>query len=411
MAKSHTYTYSATRRPLSRHVVEQLASRVGGAYSWLVRKRIGLLAAAFALLVGSVFVAASVVRASPAAFRVGGGSGAATIDPGSLPPLPAEGLLVGLRNAVLLVRLDGSVIGRLVGFRLAEPNGPSLVDRMVAQEMGTTPQQDATAWPVLVGPDKRDWQLVDGKVTALPRALILIPGDAEIIARVGGSYSRDEPDVIVRDTRTHRPLAPAGSRNWFVTASGLLVTPTTVTDLVTRTRWRLRAGTSWQQGREHGSSCNPAGISGEKLIAVCGLESSRIKNDFHGLVRVFSVQHNGRREPLGKPLGWCCSAQTAFLSPDGSYVTATLSVPCGPPAAMVASTHDGVPHYITGSNDVLGFAQSGSIVASFDHGRECAESPPEIDLVNATTLARSRVYSPSSGSYALWSSLSPAHSK
>lgn len=312
--------------------------------------------------------------------------------------LPPQGLVVQGRHAVLLVGLDGRVLRTLPGFTMAAGSRDLALDAMTQAE---------SAVPVLLGPRGRVWEILAGELVPIAPLTVPLPGAAEIVGRVLTRRSDGSPvmAVSVRDTATGRPLATGPPWRWFVTPAGLLVTSKAVTDLVTRERWRLR-GADWAQATGT-SFCNPAGLRDDRVVAVCW---------FEGNVRVFSVAHDGRRELLGRPFRYGqFGAQTAFLSPDGRHVAASLAVGCGLSPSIIAPTTGGAPRYIDGSpaahpgrhvqSRVLGWTLAGKVVAEFQHG-ECEKaSPPAVYLVDPDSFRRTRIYvlPPGTAGFALWS--------
>lgn len=309
---------------------------------------------------------------------------------------PSQGLVIQTRHAVLLVGLDGRVRRTLPGYTMGVGSRDLALDAVI---------QGENAVPVLLGPKGRVWEVSGGTLVPVRALTVPLPGGAEIVGRILRRRSDGSPitAVSVRDARTGRPLATGPASRWFVTQSGLLVRPKVVTDLATRERWRLR-GADWAQGIGT-SFCNPAGVRGGRLVAVCW---------FKGVVRVFSVAHDGTRDVLGKPFRYAqFGAQTAFLSPDGKHVAASLAVGCGLTPSIVAPTDGGAARWIDGSSSgahaqswVLGWTSSGEVAAEFQHG-ECEKaSPPAIYLVDPDTFARTRIYvlPRSATAYAMWSS-------
>ena len=316
------------------------------------------------------------------------------------PPFPSEGLLIARPHDVVVVDLRGRVAATLNGYRLAPESGDLLVDPMVQQEVGGT--YLTPALPVLVGPGKSVWELSAGKLVRLRRGLVPLPGGADIVGRVAGKRSDGSPivSVTIRDAKTQRLLEPAGSTSWFV-AGHLLVDRKVVTDLLTRKRWRLPAGVIWAQG-VGADTCNPAAIAGDAVVAVCAV----VRKSGAAVVRAFAVQPNGRRVPVSGPFAYAnFGAETALLSPDGKHVAATLAVGCGLSPSIVSATNGAAPHDL-GQSYVLGWSSTGQLVAQFAHGECTKTSPPEVDLVDPTTFARSTVYvlpSDTQG-FAFWSS-------
>lgn len=310
--------------------------------------------------------------------------------------LPSQGLVVQTKKAVLLVDLHGRVVRTLPGYTMA------LGSRDLALDAVT---QGENAVPVLLGPGGRGWEVSAGTLVPIPPLTVPLPGGAEIVGRIVRRRSDGSPitTVAVRDAKTGTPLSTGPTSSWFVTQSGLLVTPKVVTDLATRERWRLR-GADWAEGTG-ASFCNPAGVRSGRLVAACW---------FKGVVRMFSVAHDGSREVLGRPFHYALfGAQAAFLSPDGKHVAASLAVGCGLTPSIVAPTDGGAARWIDGSSNgagaqswVLGWTAGGKVVAEFQHG-ECEKvSPPAIYLVDPDTLGRTRVYvlPPGTEGFTMWTS-------
>ena len=316
------------------------------------------------------------------------------------PSFPTEGVLIARPHEVVVVDLRGRVVAKLNGYRLAPESGDTLVDPMVQQEVGGT--YLAPALPVLVGPGKRVWELSGGKLVRLQPGLVPLPGSADIVGRVAGKRSDGTPivSVTIRDAKTHRLLEPAVSASWFV-AGHLLVDRKRVTDLVTRRQWRLPAGVIWAQGIG-ADTCNPAGIAGDAVVAVCAV----VRKSGAAVVRAFAVQHDGSRAPVSGPFTYAnFGAETALLSPDGKHVAATLAVGCGLSPSILAGTSGGAPHEL-GQSYVLGWSGTGRLVAQFAHGECTKTSPPEVDLVDPATFARTAVYvlPKDTQGFAFWSS-------
>jgi hypothetical protein len=342
-----------------------------------------------------------------AACGSGGGAGRAG--------LPAQGLVVAMPHALLLVGLDGRVLRTLPGFKLAPETGEQLLDQMVQRAMGATYGDDPE--PVMIGPRGRVWQLAGGRLAPLRLGVLPLPGGAEIDGRLAGRRSDRSPifAIVVRDSKTHRLLAGAGFPSWFVTAGRLLVTPRVVTDLVTRERWRLRSGTLWGQGVGT-SECNPAGIANDEIVAVCSWVGPTFAKGYDSVVRAYAVRHDGTRELLGAPFLYAnFGAQTALLSPDGKFFAATLAVGCGLSPSVIGPTTGGTPRYVDGSSDVHVGRHAQGVVLGWDGGRavvelahgECEKaSPPGVYLVDPSSFRRSRIYALPRGAtgFDLWSS-------
>lgn len=347
------------------------------------------------------------------ATAAGGTTAPRTLDPFATGWLPSQGLVVARAHDVLLVGLDGRVLGRLAGFRLAPSSGDFLLDGLAEAVAGPsylTPQ------PLLLGPHGRPWELAGGRLEPLARGVVPLPGGAEVDGHMTGSPSDREAVIDVRDTRTGRILVPAHRYGWFVADGGLLLaTHHILTDLVTHEQWTLPHGVSWTEGTGGVSTCNPAGLARDSVIALCAYVGPHFAHHSNSVVRVFSVAHDGKRTLLGGPfLYGNFGAMSAVLSPDREHIGATLAVGCGLSPSIVAPTQGGTPRYIDGSTDrapgrhtqsyVLGWSWQGKLVAEFARGECEKESTPGIYLVDPTTFVRSLVFTLGSGTrgYAMW---------
>lgn len=306
--------------------------------------------------------------------------------------LPSQGLVVQTKKAVLLLDLHGRVLRTLPGYTLGGGSRDVVLDDVIQNEYEV---------PVLLGPHGRVWEIAGGALVPIPRLTVPLPGGAEIVGRIVSRDSDGSPitSVSVRDGKERLSLPSS----WFVTQSGLLVTPRVVTDLRTRGRWLLR-GADWAVGVGT-SSCDPAGVRGDRLVAACR---------FRGAVGMFSVARDGSREALGAPFRYpLFGAQSAFLSPDGKHVAASLAVGCGLTPSIVAPTDGGAARWIDGSANgadaqswVLGWTAGGKVVAEFQHGECTKASPPAIYLVDPDTFRRTRIYvlPKDGGGYTMWTS-------
>lgn len=309
----------------------------------------------------------------------------------------SQGLVVQTPKAVLLVGLDGHVLRTLPGYHLSPGSSDLVLEEMTVGE---------TAVPVLVGPRGRVFEVQAGELVPVPATTLPLPGGAEIRGRVVRRRSDGSPVVAVsvRDADSGKPLTHSPKWKWFITTGGLLATPKVVTDLVTRKQWRLR-GAVWAQGVGT-SFCTPAGVRAGRIVAMCA---------YKGAVRLFSVAPDGSRDILGKPFRYLPTfgAQSAFLSPDGKHVAATLAVGCGLTPSMIAPADGGAPRYIDGSAKagpqaqswLLGWTPGGKVVAEFQHGECVKASPPAIDLVDPVSFERTRIYVLPKGTtaYEMWS--------
>lgn len=346
----------------------------------------------------AAFVAAAAALASTAA----------ATPPRPLDPfqarLPAEGLVLQQARGVLLVGLNGRTIGRLGGFRLAGPRN-AVIDQLVQRAGGATYIQ----WPspILLGPGGRAWQIAAGRLHRLPRGTLPLAGGAAVVRRAVAAPRGEPPRVAVSvRARSGRILVRPSETNWFVVGGRLLTAGGTVTDLETGTHWRHPAGFAWEQGAGTAKGCTPAGVREGRLVAVCQQVGQQHADGTNSAIRVFAVAPDGTRTPLSSTFRYAnFGAMSAFVSPGGAYVAATLAVGCGLSPSIVAPTPGRAPRYLRGGPAyVLGWS-GGRIVAEFVHGECIRESGPEIDLVDPATLARTRIVrlGPSSRGFELWS--------
>ncbi len=356
------------------------------------------------LAVSAVLAAASIAR---------GAAEPRLLNPFAPGWLPTQGIAVARAHEVLLVGLDGRVFGRLAGFQLALQSNDLLLDALAQDAAGPsylTPQ------PLLVGPHGREWQLAGGRLEPLARGIVPLPGRTELVGHMTGSSSDRVAKIVLRDTRTGRVLVRAGDHDWFLSQNGLLLAQRHVlTDLVTREQWTLPHGVTWSEGVGGVSSCNPAGLARDSVIAVCAYVGPHFSRVSNAVVRVFSIAHDGRRTLLGRPFFYGnFGAMSALLSPDRAHIGATLAVGCGLSPSIVADTTGGKPRYIDGSTDirrgpdtqsyVLGWSWQGKLVTQFAHGGCEQEATPGIYLVDPATYARTLVFAlrPGWRNYAMW---------
>lgn len=334
-------------------------------------------------------------------------STASAAAPGPLDPsqvrLPAEGLVLQQPHGVLLVGLDGRTIGTLTGFRLAGTRN-DVIDQLVARAAGATYLQSPS--PILVGPGRQAWQLTAGRLRRLPPRTLPLAGGVTVVGRLPKGSPGLVPQVAatVRD-RTGRVLIGPADRKWFVVRGRLLADRGKVTDLATGERWRHPAGVTWNQG-VGADACTPAGVRAGRLVAVCQRVGKQRADGTNSAVRAFAVSRSGARTTLSGTLRYeSFGAMSAFASPNGAYVAATLAVGCGLSPSVVLPTPGRSPRFLRGGPAyVLGWAD-GRIVAQFAHG-ECTDiTGPEIDLVDPATLARTRIVrlGRSTAGWELWS--------
>jgi hypothetical protein len=335
------------------------------------------------------------------------------LDPQAMPWLPEEGLAIQEAHGVRLVGLDGHVFGRLAGFTLATGGGGELLGALASSVPEAT---------LLQGPRGRGWLLAGGRLTPITANRLSLRGGARLDARyvTTGYGSPDNPvaKTFVRDARSGTLLARG--TDWGIVDGRLLVTSRVVLDLITRQRWTLPSGIRWSYIAATPNTCTPAGIHLGRIDAVCAVSiKPRAHSGYNSLVRFFAVSSDRRRELLGRPFLYAnFGAAAAYLSPDATHIAATLAVGCGPPYAIVGSTHGGAPLYVTGQPDsalakgqvvkaeILGWSENGQAIAEIAAGECESGQPPGIYLVDPESFARTLVLTlaRSDVGYTLWQS-------
>jgi hypothetical protein len=305
------------------------------------------------------------------------------LDPQHLPALPAQGLAVQRAHDVLLVGLDGKAIGALPGYQ-----GPYTGKNIVLEALA---QADPSA--VLLTDAAHRAYLLDPASSRLRRLLQMrlpLAGGATLSAHAVLQPSPYAPKIMLEVVQKGRRI---GTRSQFLRVVGgrLVVSGATVTDTVTGVRWRVGSTEGSMSG-----GCEPAGISGRNLVAVCASG----KNPAPLKVRATLISPSGARRGVGPTMRWLFGAQAATLSPDGRHVGITLAVGCGFPVAAVAPLGGGRAGYAANgkpvgskasvASEALGWTADGQLVSHLVFPpTDCEHAPPSgIYAVDPATFAR-----------------------
>ena len=320
--------------------------------------------------------------------------GIAELDPGNLPSLPAQGLVVDRAGGVLLEGLDGKVLGRVPGYRTFPPG--SLRARAFVRSVGIGALTTAAeGLVVLYDRTGRGWILDPAKSALDPIGSLAVPlaAGARLVVHVTGTASKGvgATTAVVRDGKTLLAgyLSVTGGR--YVSSSeqgssrrGVLL------DVVTGRRWRLGAG------------CTVAGIVAGRAIAACQAPSGNVGRRGG----VYSIAADGSRRVLAT-FAPGLYPESAWLSPDSRWVLLYLSPGCGPGWAAVMPASGGAPHYVAGGTAVpssgptpaarfssaLGWTSDGKVVATIAGSSPSScehESHSGTFLIDPATLAKTR---------------------
>ena len=341
------------------------------------------------LLIPAAFVVAALVAAStsrPAA-------GIPTLDPQHLPTLPAQGLVVQRVHDILLVGLDGKPIGSLAGFAGAYTGKTYVLEALAQADPAAVLLTDAAHRAYRFDP-------AHSRLRRLAQMQIPLAGGATLSAHAVQQPKPYLPTIF---------LQVGQQRSQFLRIVGgrLVVSAKSVYDPVTGLRWPV-ANT---EGATLGA-CEPAGVSGRNLIAICSAGKYPAKL----YVRAYRIAPSGARTGVGPTMRWGFGAESASLSPDGRHVGITLAVGCGAPVGAITPLGAGRAGYIgngraVGSNaaidsDALGWTADSKLVAHIIfHPTDCDHSPPTgIYRVDPATFARTLIYPlPASQAAWLWS--------
>jgi hypothetical protein len=281
-----------------------------------------------------------------------GAAGAAvpTLDPASLPALPAQGLVVQRSGDVLLETTGGAVIGRLAGFSIDPP--AKLTDARFARSVGI--QALASADPqltVLFDRKGGGWTLdVSGRrLRAIGAIQTPLPGGATlrvIVHRQGEGVTTST--VVERGGSkllSGTTVGAVGGR-YIATDDAYDAKPNTLIDLATGRRTKL------------GPRCVLAGVRAGAAIAAC---TSAQPTKPSGL---YSFSADGARRLLAG-IGPGAYPTSASLSPDGRWVLMYLQPNCGPGWAAVAPSAGGPARFVAGGGRVPATTAPGASAPPF----------------------------------------------
>ena len=331
-----------------------------------------------AALVLVALAAASVVEARTATISA--------LDPQHLPPLPAQGLVVQRAHDVLLVGLDGKPIGSLAGF-----TGPYSGKTYVLEGLA---QADPAA-VLLTDASHRDYVLdpANSRLLRLGEMRIPLAGGASLIAHAVPLKKPYLPKILLEAVQLGHDIG-VRSQSLRVVEGRLVVSGGTVFDTVSGGHWPIGATEASMP-----SGCEPAGVSGASLIAICATG----KYPALLYVRAYSISPSGERAGLGPTMRWEFGAQAATLSPDGRFVGVSLAVGCGGAVGAITPLGTGRAGYIgngkaVGStaainSEALGWTADGKLVAHIVfHPTDCDHTPPTgIYAVDPVTFARTLI--------------------
>lgn len=340
---------------------------------------------AFATLL--TVISAGAISAAPAAQ-------VPTLNPFSMPRIPAQGIAVAEGKAVVLVGLDRRVIGRLRGFVVVNSNSGG--------RLGAITDADP-ALVVLQGPRGRGWMLDGAGLRPLDPSRVPLPGGATL--SVSKAHAPDfEYRVTVREG--HRVLASGRPFAVPIGAGGrILMTRRVATDLATGRQWRPPSPAQWTGGLgDVGRGCTPAGIAYGRIIAICHDLERAPGDPSNSVVRVYAIGSTGVATRLGPAFTNGFGAQAAWLSPNGEYVAAQLAEPCGPSVSIVASIRHAVMRIVPAADTLYGWSADGKLIAYVAPvwNGDCDRSKPGAYLIDPATLKRSLIRTASD--FAAWGS-------
>jgi hypothetical protein len=312
--------------------------------------------------------------------------GAQNLDPQHLPKLPAQGLVVQKPGGVLLVALDGQVLGRLPGF---EPyaSGQLVGDRFVRSVAIAALQTGDPGLVVLFDRAGKGWILDPAARALQPIGPVetALGGGATLAIRTSGSALAGVNTTALVE-RAGRTLLRG---DLVVVGPGEVATSAespephgTLLDLSTGRRWRL------------GRNCAVAAVSAGKAIAACATTTNEP-------ARVYAFAPNGSSRILAT-LGPGLYPQYASVSPDGRWLLFYLAPGCGPGWTAVLPIEGGKARLVTGqsipaamptrTSFALGWSSDGKAVAAISGAApsDCEhESTSGTFLVDPSTLTRS----------------------
>jgi len=295
-------------------------------------------------------------------------SPAPKLDPARLPSLPAQGVVVQRAHDVLLVGSDGRAIGSLAGF-----TGPYTGKTRVLEALA----EADPASVFLAGPDRRLYVLDPGRsrLLQLRSMRVSLAGGAVLTARAVPLPKPYLPKILLSVVRGAKVLVRPNEL-LHVVGGRLVVAAGSVVDTLGGGTWRI--GT---KDRALPGGCEPAGVAGAELVAVCAA------GRFPSLsVRVYSVARDGTRRATGPVMRWGFGAITALLSPDGRYVGVSLGVGCGSPVGAITPVAAGRAGFLANGKPVsarggvdseaLGWTPEGDLLARITYPpTDCEHSP------------------------------------
>jgi hypothetical protein len=345
-------------------------------------------------------VAPRALLATAAALALAAAANAAPaprLDPQHLPSLPAQGVVVERPHDVLLVGSDGQAIGKLAGFAGPYTGRTYVLEALAEADPSTI---------FLAGPGHRVYALdpARSRLLRLGRMHVALAGGAFLNAHAVPQKKPFLPKVFFSVTRGTKVLVRSNDV-LRVVGGRLVVAGGTVLDTVSGRRWPI--GT---EDRANPGGCEPAGLAGTSLVAVCAAGKFPILS-----VRVYTVSGDGTRRPTGPVMRWGFGALSALLSPDGRYVGATLAVGCGPPVGAITPVAGGRAGFIANGRPVgahgavdseaLGWTPDGKLLARILYPpSDCEHSPPSgVYAVDPATFAKHLVAAvPQSESVWMW---------
>lgn len=307
----------------------------------------------------------------------------------ALPPLPARGLVDEERRGIALRDLHGRRLVWLRGFAVY-PRSESAQDSLTDLLGVRLPQR------LLHGP--HGWYRLDAARHALVpvrRGRFALAGGASAVARSADDF---------RVERGGRVLLRGSVETGFAVVSEQLVqSGTTLLDLGTRRRRKLPP------------NCRPAGFRGPALFLACGMGPGAAGTS---RLVVERLGPDGVARRITQPVAQLV-AQTAALSPDGSWVAVEGDTGCAGHWVYVAPTRGGTARIVYGRSatdpydanfsQLLGWSADGRLVVVFtppycDAPYGPQHPPDGVYLVDPRTLARTFV---TRNAEAMWSIRTP----
>jgi hypothetical protein len=313
------------------------------------------------------------------------------LDAGRLPKLPDTGLAVQVGDSVVLVRLDGFVIGRLDGYALdgsrsqAAPGPLVLVDR--------------SARRLLLEPKRH-------RLAAMAAGVrVPLAYGAQLVQRRAGEGWQvvRRGIVVLRIPRGGVPVVSAGRD--VVTSQALAEARSD-----RRTAVDLRTG----KVRTLPKGCVVGARQGARWFLLCLKAEPAVPSSAYLPRVVAQLGPHGWRGLLGPPFAGAGAGpatgyyRTLAVSPDGTRLLAQWSGECGRPTAVMAGTdgtHAGAVG--KGASEALGFLPGGAALVAFS-AQACAAPGPAPGIYRVDGKRRTQVYPLTRrvSAVALWRSLS-----